>query len=394
MTRIHESACRAMVLTAGLVALALALASCGGDGSTAPEPPRATAISISPSSATLEFIGATETFTAAITDQNGAAFTGAVVWSSNQPEVFTVNGTGVVTAVSNGSGTVQASLGNLSATATVTVAQVVSVIEVVSGDGQSGLTGDVLPEPVVARVVDSGGAPVAETTVTFEPREGHGTANPATAVSDADGEARATWMLGEFIGTQTLTASVAGGPSTTFAATAVGPSRVTLDSDAGSAPEGGVVTLGLTVDPVPETAISVRYTLGTDGDPGTSDADGSDYSDAGGGAVEIAAGASSAAIEIAINDDDEIESAREVFTVTLDTPGSDAGYGLGVVASAAVTIEEGVCDRTQQDRRRDRPAGRGRRLRRGRGPTFGGDPGVGPVLSEVRVRVDGVRTRG
>ncbi len=258
-----------------------------------------------------------------------------------------MNGTGVVTAVSNGSGTVQASLGNLSATATVTVAQVVSVIEVVSGDGQSGLTGDVLPEPVVARVVDSGGAPVAETTVTFEPREGHGTANPATAVSDADGEARATWMLGEFIGTQTLTASVAGGPSTTFAATAVGP-RVTLDSDAGSAPEGGVVTLGLTVDPVPETAISVRYTLGTDGDPGTSDADGSDYSDAGGGAVEIAAGASSAAIEIAINDDDEIESAREVFTVTLDTPGSDAGYELGVVASAAVTIEEGVCDRTQQ----------------------------------------------
>ena len=123
---------------------------------------------------------------------------------------------------------------------------------------------------------------------------------------------------------------------------------VTLDSGAGSAPEGGVVTLGLTVDPVPESAISVRYTLGTDDDPVTSDADGSDYSDAGGGAVEIAAGASGAAIEIAINDDDEIESVREVFTVTLDTPGSDAGYGLGVVASAAVTIEEGVCDRTPQ----------------------------------------------
>ena len=124
--------------------------------------------------------------------------------------------------------------------------------------------------------------------------------------------------------------------------------RVSLDSGAGSAPEGGVVTLGLTVDPVPESAISVRYTLGTDDDPGTSDADGSDYTDGGGGAVEIAAGASSAAIKITINDDSEIESVREVFTVTLDTPGSDAGYGLGVVASAAVTIEEGVCDRTPQ----------------------------------------------
>ena len=173
MTRIRKSAHRTMVLTAGLVALA----NCGGDSSTAPVPLRATAISISPPSATLEFIGATETFTAAIADQNGAAFAGAVAWSSNQPEVFTVNGTGVVTAVTNGSGTVQASLGSLGATATVTVAQVVSAIEVVSGDGQSGLTGDALPEPVVVRVMDSGGAPVAETTVTFEPGEGHGTAS-------------------------------------------------------------------------------------------------------------------------------------------------------------------------------------------------------------------------
>ena len=297
----------------------------------------------------LEFIGATAMFTAAITDQNGAAFAGAVAWSSNQPGVFTVNGTGVITAVSNGSGTVQASLGSLSATATVTVAQVVSAIEVVSGDSQSGLPGDALEEPVVVRVLDGGGAPVAEAAMAFEPGESHGTASPATAVSDVDGQARATWTLGEPIGTQTLTASVAGGPSTIFTATAVGP-RVKLDSGAGSAPEGSVVTLGLTVDPMPGSAISVHYTLGADGDPVTSDADGSDYTDGGGGAVEIAAGASGAVIEITINDDDEIESAREVFTVTLDTPGGEAGYGLGVVVTAAVTIEEGVCDRTPQIR--------------------------------------------
>ena len=124
--------------------------------------------------------------------------------------------------------------------------------------------------------------------------------------------------------------------------------RVTLVTGARSAPEGGVVTLGLTVDPAPDSAISVRYTLGTDDEPVTADADGSDYTDGGGGAVEIAAGASGAVIEIAINDDDEIESAREVFALTLDTPRGDAGYALGVVASAAVTIEEGVCDRTPQ----------------------------------------------
>ena len=178
----------------------------------------------------------------------------------------------------------------------------------------------------------------------FEPGE-----SPARRARHGGDDVMATWTLGEPIGTQTLTASVAGGPSTIFTATAVGP-RVKLDSGAGSAPEGSVVTLGLTVDPMPESAISVHYTLGADGDPVTADADGSDYTDGGGGAVEIAAGAGTAVIEIAIDDDDEIESSREVFTLTLDTPGGDAGYGLGVVATAAVTIEEGVCDRTSQVR--------------------------------------------
>ncbi len=150
-------------------------------------------------------------------------------------------------------------------------------------------------------------------------------------------------------GTATITATAGGLSGTATVTASVGP-RVTLDSVEGSAPEGGVVTLALTVDPVPDSAISVRYTLGVDGDPATSDADGSDYTDGGGGAVEIAARASAAVIEIAINDDDEIESAREVFTVTLDTPEADARYGVGVVASAVVTIEEGVCDRTPQVR--------------------------------------------
>ena len=148
-------------------------------------------------------------------------------------------------------------------------------------------------------------------------------------------------------GTATITAT-AGSASGSATVTVTVGSRVTLDSAEGSAPEGGLVTLGLTLDPVPDSAISVGYTLGVDGDPSTSDADGADYADAGGGTVEIAAGASAGTIEIAMNDDDEIEPAREVFTLTLDTPGRNAGYGLGVVAGAAVTIEEGVCDRTPQ----------------------------------------------
>ena len=191
-------------------------------------------------------------------------------------------------------------------------------------------------EQLTAEVRDQNGQVMAGASVTWA------SSSAAVATVSAAGLVTAAGN-----GTATITA-MAGGVSGTATVTVSVGSSVTLDSGAGSAPEGGVVTLGLTVDPVPESAISVRYTLGTDGDPRTSDADGSDYTDGGGGAVEIAAGASSAAIEIAINDDDEIESVREVFTVTLDTPGDDAGYGLGVVAAASVTIEEGVCDRTPQ----------------------------------------------
>ena len=233
----------------------VAWAAACGDGSTEPptppaDPPRPTTVTVTPATAELTALAETVQLRAEVRDQNGQVMAGAsVTWASNATAVATVNASGLVTAVGNGTATITATAGSVSGTATVTMV--------------------------------------------------------------------------------------------------VGP-RVTLDSGEGSAPEGGVVTLGLTVDPVPDSAISVRYTLGTDGDPVTTDADAFDYTDGGGGAVEIAAGASSAAIEIAINDDDEIESAREVFTLTLDTPGSDAGYGLGLVATAAVTIEEGVCDRTPQ----------------------------------------------
>ena len=212
------------------------------------------------------------------------------------------------------------------------VAQTVSAVTIAPA-ADTLVAGDTLR--LAAEATDANGHTVAGAEFAWA------SGDTAVAVVDATG-----LVTGIGAGEVEITATSSG--VTGRATLVVAGTRVTLDSSAGSAPEGGVVTLGLTVDPVPESAISVRYTLGTDGDPGTSDADGSDYTDGGGGAVEIAAGASGAAIEIAINDDDEIESVREVFTVTLDTPGSDAGYGLGVVASAAVTIEEGVCDRTPQ----------------------------------------------
>lgn len=99
------------------------LAGCGEEEPTAPppDPPRATELSISPPSVTLTTIGETATFTASIADQNGAPFSGTVTWTSDAPQVFTVDANGTVTAVGNGSGTVTAAHANLSATASVTV---------------------------------------------------------------------------------------------------------------------------------------------------------------------------------------------------------------------------------------------------------------------------------
>ena len=134
-----------------------------------------------------------------------------------------------------------------------------------------------------------------------------------------------------------------------------GKPEVTLATNVGNAPEGAAVTLRMLVSPSPEEAISVSYTRSADADPATADADEADFVHGSTGTIEVAAGASEATIEIDVNDDADVEPATEFFTVTLDSPGEDAGYQLGWVPSALAYIEEGVCDRTQQVR--DRIAG-------------------------------------
>ena len=100
--------------------------------------------------------------------------TGTVTWVSDAPAVATVSSTGVVTAVGNGSTTVRASSGGLSASVEVTVQQVVTSLTVVAGNDQSAIAGEPLAESVVVRTRDQGGAAVAGVTVTFTPDEGSG----------------------------------------------------------------------------------------------------------------------------------------------------------------------------------------------------------------------------
>ena len=59
-----------------------------------------------------------------------------------------------------------------------------------------------LAQNVVVRVMSRRGLPVSGALVTFRLAEGDGAAEPASALSDADGRARTSWTLGRLPGSQ------------------------------------------------------------------------------------------------------------------------------------------------------------------------------------------------
>ena len=213
-------------VAASLVILALA---CGDPATvTNPDPPpRASAISLAPDSANLTFVGETTGFTASVTDQYDAAFPATVAWSSDAPEVFSVTTNGVVTAVSNGSGTVTASFGDLRAAGSVTVRQVSATATLASGGRQEALPGTALPDPIVVEVKDKGGVGVSDVAVVFSPADGHGSADPRTTRTNSSGQAATIWTMGPDPGPQLLTVSAQDGINV----------RVTAASTYGSAIE-------------------------------------------------------------------------------------------------------------------------------------------------------------
>lgn len=92
-----------------------------------------------------------------------------------------------------------------------------TTLEVVSGDGQTVVSGEALPEPLVVRVLDENGDRFASVPVTFAVTEGEGTMDPAETATldptynlrdDEEGEAQTTFTAGAVIGPQTVVATV------------------------------------------------------------------------------------------------------------------------------------------------------------------------------------------
>ncbi len=103
-------------------------------------------------------------------------------------------------------------------------------IDILAGDGQSGVAGATLPVRLAVRVVDRNGNPVqAGTAVTFTVIEGGGSAAPATASTDANGRAETVFTLGRTIGRNIVRAGAQGvSQSPQFTATATAGQAASL----------------------------------------------------------------------------------------------------------------------------------------------------------------------
>ena len=112
----------------------------------------------------------------------------------------------------------------------------------ISGDEQQGLVGTALAAPLVVSVLDQDGSAMAGVSVTFSVTAGGGMLSLTTATTDANGRARSTLTLGPELGTNTVTATVAGLESVLFTATAIEQTPHSLEKVSGDSQEGPAST--------------------------------------------------------------------------------------------------------------------------------------------------------
>jgi Bacterial Ig-like domain (group 1) len=129
-------------------------------------------------------------------------------WHIDDSSVAFLDSTGLLTGRSAGRTMIGAKIEGVSDRTSVSVVTPASAIALVAGVNQRALAGKALPQALVVRATNRHSAPAPGKRVTFRLAEGQGSVDPATALTDADGRARATWTLGADPGRQTLFATV------------------------------------------------------------------------------------------------------------------------------------------------------------------------------------------
>jgi len=166
----------------------LVLISCGSDsgGTTGPDPDPSipTSITVSPANVTLDAIGATAQFSAVVRDQDGKTMPGtSVSWSSTSSSVLSIDSSsGLATAVAVGDASVSAISGTVSGSATATVQQVPTLV-------QLSLATDQIPPGSTTQAtltaLDAGGHTIPSPDIVWE------TGNPRIATVGDQGKVTA-----------------------------------------------------------------------------------------------------------------------------------------------------------------------------------------------------------
>jgi len=130
------------------------------------------------------------------------------IWHIDDNSVASLDSAGLLTGKSAGRSTIVAKVEGVVGKAGVSVVTPASAIALVAGTNQRTLAGRQLPQAIVVRATNRHGGPASGKRVSFKVGDGEGSVDPATAITDADGRARAAWTLGNDPGRQTLFASV------------------------------------------------------------------------------------------------------------------------------------------------------------------------------------------
>ena len=94
-------------------------------------------------------------------------------------------------------------------------------IDVVSGDAQSAVVGTSLPQPLVVKVSDTNGNPVASFTVAWSVTANNGQVSTGTATTGPNGRASISATAGTVAGANSFAATGAGVTGTSFSATGI-----------------------------------------------------------------------------------------------------------------------------------------------------------------------------
>ncbi len=141
-------------------------------------------------------------------------------------------------------------------------------LEPVAGDDQVGRPGERLPRTLVVRLVTGSGSGIPDRPVTWIASTGGGTVEPEGERTDADGYARADWILGPEAGANSAEAVVSHVGLVTFTATASEgePTELTIEpieGDEQRAPVGSPVSVPPAVrvlrDGDPVQGVEIRF---------------------------------------------------------------------------------------------------------------------------------------